>query len=65
MAIDYDEFYELIKDRYGPTDLVDLLDIKMDDLVSCLWEYIQDNIYIFEEEYPDFFDEEENDISSM
>ena len=58
MSIDYDEFYELIKDRYGPTDIVDVLNISMQDLMPCLWEYIQDNIYIFEEEFEEFFDNE-------
>lgn len=56
--IDYEEFNELIKDRYGPVDLVDMLDISMDELTHHLWEYIVDNIYKFEEEFPDFFDVE-------
>ena len=58
MIMNQDEFYEQVKDRYGPTDLVDKLDIPMDELCGLLWEYILDNLHVFEDEFREFFEDE-------
>jgi len=42
---------ELITDKYGPTDLVDKLDIPIDELLDCLWDYVEDHSEVFDEDF--------------
>lgn len=53
-----DELKAIIASQYDPLQLIDLLGLDMDELVERLWNDIEQNISLFEEERGEIYDDE-------
>lgn len=53
-----EELKDIIASRYDPLQLMDVLGIEMEDLVELLWDKIDENQSLFEEELGEIYDDE-------
>lgn len=54
------DVFQLICDRYTPTELVEKLEITVDELVEYLEDFIEENINLFDDELREFFEDLED-----